>query len=478
MRARPHHCPMGRVALALALALAVCGAAVGSASAVVTRNTRAEATGVTDDEVHVVALVADLDGLRSKGIPLPPKLTTANSLKRWQAAADAAGPIHGRKIVVTAAVFDPTDVTTYDKACAQATQDASPFVVVNGTGFRQSSVGCITVDHDTPFLYGDAAYAALQEASGTNLVSLGVPAEVSGTTTADIARSEGLVPKSARIGILTSNDPAAAAAGDALAKRLGSRGYDVAQTVAINTLQADVSAINRESTAAVATFETAGVDTVFSLLQMAASQGFFQEVRKTGADYSMFLVDVAASVCTQFGASRIPAEAADIPCVTTWDTRALPTADGIKADTPFEAECRTAFDAAFDQRSQPGVPAGDVTVNGTTYTEDLAPNECTMMALLASALRKAGKSPTWDKVHRSLLKTTDAPAAYMSDGRGGFGPAKPYFARSVHLMTLRIANASTPPDANGLFNGCPAPVNCWVPQAVDGQEWFPVKASR
>ena len=124
------------------------------------------------------------------------------------------------------------------------------------------------------------------------------------------------------------------------------------------------------------------------------------------------------------------------------------------------------------------MPAGDVTVNGTTYTEDLAPNECTMMALLASALRKAGKSPTWDKVHRSLLKTTDAPAAYMSDGRGGFGPAKPYFARSVHLMTLRIANASTPPDANGLFNGCPAPVNCWVPQAVDGQEWFPVKASR
>ena len=27
---------------------------------------------------------------------------------------------------------------------------------------------------------------------------------------------------------------------------------------------------------------------------------------------------------------------------------------------------------------------------------------------------------------------------------------------------------------NGTFNGCPAPVNCFVPTLVDGQEWFPV----
>lgn len=449
-----------------------------SASAASTRHARADAPGATDDEIHVVALVADLDGLRSKGIPLPPKLTTANSLKRWQAEDDAAGPIHDRRIVVTGAAFDPTDIASYDKACTQATQDADPFVVVNGSGFRQSSVACITVDNDTPFVFGDAAYAALQEASGTNLVSLGVPAEVSGATTADIARTEGLVPKSARIGILTSNDPAASAASDALATRLRSRVYQVVETVAINTVQADVSAINRESAAAAATFQAAGADTVFSLLQMAASQGFFQEVRRSDADLALFLVDIASSVCTQFGASRIPAEAAGIPCVTTWDTRALPSTDGIKADSPFEAECRTTFDAAFDQRSQPGVPAGDVTVNGTTYIEDLAPNECTIMGLLAPALRKAGKNPTWAKVHRNLMKTTDAPAAYMSDGRSGFGSDKPYFATSVHLMTLRVANASTAPDAHGLFDGCPAPVNCWVPQTVDGQEWFPVKTPR
>lgn len=482
MRAHRHSRNHARVGIALGLTVALAAALVGGsgggpASAASARAARHAAPGVTDDEIHIVALVADLDGLRSKGIGLPPKLTTANSLKRWQAAADAAGPIRGRRIVVTGAAFDPTDVTSYDKACAQATQDARPFLVVNSTGFRQSSVGCITVDHDTPLVYGDAVFAALQAASGTNLVSLGVPAEVSGATAADIARTQRLVPKGARVGILTSNDPAVEAASDALAQRLRKRGYDVVGTVAVNTLQADVSAINRESAAAVAAFESAGADTIFTLLQMAASQGFFQEARKTGADFDMFLVDVAASVCTQFGASRIPAEAAGIPCVTTWDTRALPTTDGIKADSAFEAECRAAFDTAFAQRSQPGVPAGDITVNGTTYTEDLAPNECTIMSLLVPALRKAGTDPTWAKVHRNLMKVADAPAAYMSNGRGGFGPEKPYFAQSVHLMTLHVANAGTEPDARGLFNGCPAPVSCWVPRTVDGQEWFRVSTA-
>ena len=40
---------------------------------------------------------------------------------------------------------------------------------------------------------------------------------------------------------------------------------------------------------------------------------------------------------------------------------------------------------------------------------------------------------------------------------------------------LNPATTATQPDANGLYNGCPAPVNCWVPQEVDGAEWVPVQ---
>jgi hypothetical protein len=65
----------------------------------------------------------------------------------------------------------------------------------------------------------------------------------------------------------------------------------------------------------------------------------------------------------------------------------------------------------------------------------------------------------------------------MSQGKGGFGTSKPFFPKQMHVVTLTGADADTPQDANGLYNGCPIPVNCWVPQAVDGQEWFPVAAS-
>ena len=42
------------------------------------------------------------------------------------------------------------------------------------------------------------------------------------------------------------------------------------------------------------------------------------------------------------------------------------------------------------------------------------------------------------------------------------------------MVTFTPANGDTAKDASGTFAGCPAPVNCWIPQLVDGKEWFPV----
>jgi len=461
--------PIRALAVVALVALAVSTFAVPAGA-----RTHAATQGVTDKEIDIVALVADLTGLRNQGLNLPPKLTTENLTKRWQSLADDYGPINGRKVVIKPAVWNPVDNTTFDKACTQATQDNKPFVVVNGNGYRQSSVACITVDNNTPMFYGESVYGDLQKASGKNLVSLGVPAETSAKAAADVAKSENLVPKTAKIGILTGNEPATKAAGDTLEAELKKNGYTVAKRVDVNTLAADATANNRESAAAVATFQAAGVDTVYILIPFTSNQGYFQESQKTGANFKNFIVDTASSLCTQFGASRTPLEAAGTPCLTTWDTRALPTKDGVKKDNEFEAKCRAQFDKAFSEKSQAGVPAGDVTANGVTYTEDLAPNECTQMALLLPAIKKAGKNPTWPKVYDNLLKTTKAPGAYMSNGEGGFAKNKTYFVNQVHLMSLNAANAQTAKDANGLFNGCPAPVNCWIPQLVGGQEWFPI----
>lgn len=435
---------------------------------------RTQTEGITDDEIEVVALISDLDGLRSKGFNLPPKLTTANLLKRWQGYADAYGPINGRKIVVKPAVWDPIDATTYDEACTQATQDNSPFVVVNGNGYRQSSLACITVDNQTPMFYGESVYDDLVQASGNRLVSLGLNAESNAATTASLLQKAELAPKSAKIGILTGNEPGIKAASTAMEKELKKAKYDVVSTVEVNTLQADPAAINRESGAAVATLQAAGADTVLIFIPFTATTGYYQEAQRSGADFNNIIVDASSSLCTQFGASRTPAEVVGVPCVTTWDTRALPTKDGVKEDNEFEAQCREDFDSFTNQKSQAGVPAGDTTANGITYIEDLPPNECNIMSVLLPAIEKAGKNPTWDKVYKNILKTGKSPAAYMSNGEGQFAKGKPYFATQVHLQGLNTASATTTPDANGLFNGCPAPVNCWVPQLVDGQEWFPI----
>ena len=165
-----------------------------------------------------------------------------------------------------------------------------------------------------------------------------------------------------------------------------------------------------------------------------------------------------------------------MPCVTTWDTRAVTAKNAVKKDNAYEAKCRKTMDATMNETTQPGVPAGDITdASGQTLTEDLAPNECVMADLFVQALKKAGKNPTTDKLYDAFLTLKNNGAAYMSNGEGGFSKNKTYFADQVHLETLNQASTQTPKDANGLYNGCPAPVNCWVPQPIAGSEWFPVQ---
>jgi hypothetical protein len=64
-----------------------------------------------------------------------------------------------------------------------------------------------------------------------------------------------------------------------------------------------------------------------------------------------------------------------------------------------------------------------------------------------------------------------------SNGTGAYGKNKPYFPTQMHVEVLAAANPDTPKDANGLFNGCPIPANCFIPQEFNGTEWFPIKTS-
>jgi len=432
-----------------------------------------------DDQYDVVVLVADVDGLRAQGVNLPEKISVSNLGKRWQVNFDAHGKVNGRTFNVIPVTWDPIDTASYEDTCIKATQDHDPFVVLNGNGYRQSSVGCITVDNDTFAIMGEGGYGELYDASGKNYLTLGMPGEASARASVQLATEQGFFTDGAKIAILSSNEPAVKAAGDVAEKEFAKAGFDVVEKVEINANQ-DAAGQQREAAAAVSTVQAAGATAVVVLLGFSVNPAFFDEAEKSGAGFEYMLLDASASICTQFGASRTPAiiSTAEVPCVTTWDTRALPTKDGVKPDNAFEAKCRKVFDAGFDEQTTPGVPSGDITdATGQTLTEDFSPNECVITDLFVKGLKKAGKDATPEDVYDAMLTIKKSPAAYMSNGTGGFAKNKPYFANQVHVELLNPATTETQPDANGLYNGCPAPINCWVPRVIDGTEWVALEGA-
>ena len=190
--------------------------------------------GVTKDAIQVVLITPDIDALKAKGVQS--RSSNASFATKFTAYVDAFGPINGRKVVVKQIGWDPIDPTSFDRVCTEATQDNKPFVVVNGTGYQTASIPCISVDNKTPFVYGDMAANVVLKASGKNLVTLQPPPEVTAATAADIINKQKLIPKTAKIGILSNNEPTLKAGGDALEAALKKRGYNVASKVEINGL--------------------------------------------------------------------------------------------------------------------------------------------------------------------------------------------------------------------------------------------------
>ena len=96
--------------------------------------------------------------------------------------------------------------------------------------------------------------------------------------------------------------------------------------------------------------KAAGVDSVVVVVPFTVNSSFFDEATKSQAGFKYMLIDAASSLCTQFGASRITAPIGDsVPCVTTWDTRAVAAKNAVKKDNAFEAKCRKIMDAALQR---------------------------------------------------------------------------------------------------------------------------------
>ena len=427
--------------------------------------------GITADTIKIGVAVSDLEAIRAMGITIPETLTTDHLFKRWTVFFDkwnAAGGINGRQVEAVQLVWNPLDPSTFDTLCAAATVDNELFMVINGTGLSSTARKCL-LDAGMPIMYGDVMGQA--ELDTGLAISLAAPSEtVAEAGVTAWMDSTDAAPGSV-VGVLSNNTVTGSAAGKAAEAALTAGGF-TPKLIEINSTQGDSAATNEEGAAAVAVFEAEGAVQTFVSTPFTETQGFWGAAAAAGLKFS--LLDTSSSGCSAFGLSRAPAAAVGSDCVTAYDHATDGTS--IRPDTEFEAACRSFYDESFSDYyggpSNPGVPAGNVytDVNGKTLISDYTPQECALANIMNLGLTAAGVNPTRQSYIDAVLNLGEVPLALAGGGTGKFAPGKPFAANALHTVRITAAAIDTAPDANGLYNGCAAPVNCGV---VVG-DWTPI----
>ncbi len=433
--------------------------------------------GITSDSIKIAVVIPDLKGLRDVGFPLPAALSNQHLVERFSSYFNdwnAAGGINGRMIEPVEISWNPLSTSSMEESCIKATLDEQVFMAVNGPGFSPEFIPCFTQDSDTLFLYGEVASQALIDLTPDRLFTLNPPAEVAGVVGVELAIEQAIITPDERIGILTMSDVSMQAASSTAERILETAGYETT-TITVDGGSGDNAASNAESAAAVAQFTAEGVDHVFVMIPFIYASGFWGEVGAVQPEWGRTLIDSAPSNCTPFGASRTNPAAEGALCVTSYDSYARPEG-GLRDDNEFQLTCRQEWlnhFPVFNGQSDVGVPSGEVgleTFDGEFLNSDYAPWECTMVRFIKEALEGAGINPTRDSFANALRKVS-GPMAFRSNGQGAFGPSKNYYSTQMWVVRFTIVSPNTPRGEDGTFNGCPAPVNCWIP--VTG-EWFAI----
>jgi len=429
--------------------------------------------GVTETTISIGVAVADLEAVRAvmPGV-VPETLTTDHLFDRWKVFADdinEAGGINGRTIELVRLVWNPLDQTSFDALCAEATIDNELFAMVNGTGLSSIARDCI-YEGGVPILYGDVMTEA-ELATGL-AISLVPPTEVMAAAGAKQWIENTDAAAGSTVGIMSNNTPGGTAAGDAAQAALEEAGFVVTRAE-LNSVSGDNAAINEEGAVAVGNFVAEGAVHVLVATPFTENTGFWTKAAE--ADLSFTLLDVSSSGCSPFGLSADrAATAVGSSCTTAFDHSTDGTS--IRPDSDFEAACRANFDENFTEYyggpSNPGVPAGRQLTDtaGTVLNSDYTPQECSISNIIKLGLEAAGVNPTRASFIEAILGLGDVPLALIGGGTGTFAPGKPFAANAVHVVKVTAANAQTAPDANGLYNGCAAPVNC----GVITSDWTPI----
>jgi hypothetical protein len=212
---------------------------------------------------------------------------------------------------------------------------------------------------------------------------------------------------------------------------------------------------------------------------------FPPEATKAGLNLKYSMIEISAGMCIAFSAGQLPPEMDGAPCLTHWNNFRLDTTGAKATDTPFEAQCRKDFEAAYAApgalgkdlpavtKTNPGVPwPGFKDATGKQLDPDQSYFECTVMNMVKIGISGAGGNLTKKTFQEALFKQKEFDAAGLAGGKGTLAANKLWLASNVQEVRVTAKPTSTfadPVDANGLYGGkCLSPLSCFrtVPNSV------------
>ena len=450
--------------------------ASGSASGGPTTTVKNTASdqGVTETEIKVVILAADLTNLIKNGLikNVPDNAYELNQkrVSYYTDKTNAAGGINGRKIVTSAVGWDPVDPKSFDTAC-QKVADAKPFLVINvGGGYNPDKIPCV-VDAGTYFIGIDSIGLAGWSAVVGKAITIAPPSEISAQAGAEALVKT--IPKTEKLGFLLGNNPFQVDAYARAKKVFQAAGFTIAYDTIINTATQTGGDVNKDVLLSVPKMQSAGVTWVVSMLPFTNAGNFAGEADKSGLKAKYSLIDISSGMCTTFSASQVSATMDGATCVAHWDNFRYDDTGKLKPDTAFEAKCRTEYEEIYGFKTVPGSkfagsPDGSI-------KEDQSYYECTLMnAVVLPALKAAGANLTRKTFNDAALKLGTFEVGGFSNQKGSLGPDKPFIAASLQQMTIVLSG--TTKGADGFYGKCPLPqTNCMRTNSAAG--WTPITAT-
>jgi hypothetical protein len=454
----------------------------GGGASTTVANTASD-TGVTPTSIKVAIHASDLSGLVKagaiRGVPEDAGPANAKRISYYLDKWNAEGGINGRKFEYQLIQWDPANPRTYQTSC-QEIIDAKVFMVIaSGGGYPADSTPCIAVDGKTQYMGLDAVSAKQFKDMNGNFINLSPPGAASAQASMEaLIKNASVLPKSGKVAVLRSDWDFATDAYNEVDKILKRENYTVVYNEAIKVANLATADANKNVALAVEKVKAGGATHVISMLNFTNFIVFPPEATKAGLNLKYSMIEISAGMCIAFSAGQLPPEMDGAPCLTHWNNFRLDTSGAKATDTPFEAQCRKDFEAAYAApealgkglpavtKTNPGVPwPGFKDATGKQLDPDQSYFECTLMNMVKIGITGAGGNLTKKTFQEALFKQKEFDAAGLAGNKGTLAANKLWLASSVQEVRVTSKPTATfadPVDANGLYGGkCLSPLSCF-----------------